>query len=286
MTALLSPNVAGFLAARLSHLGLPVVSLVRNQTTAELQAMPAWRRCLIRPMLRAAYRHVDAIGCVARPVSKDLIARFDLEAGKVFETFNPVILPDANTLTERPSYFPTDAPVILAIGRLVPQKDYATVLRAFARYRAAGQGHLVVLGEGPLQGDLEVLAEQLGIHHNVTWAGFESAPHAALAHADLFVLLSKFEGFPNVIGEALACGSRIVATNAPGGTADVLADGTYGELVPVGDVAAAAKAMMRALAEPAQPERQIGRAREFSIEAIAQHYLELCAFAVQRRGAE
>ncbi len=286
MTALLSPNVAGLLAARLSGLNLPVVSLVRNQTTPELQTMPSWRSSLIRPMLRVAYRRADAIGCVATPVSEDLVQLFDLNRSKVHETFNPIILPDPESLNTRPDYFPETGPVILAIGRLVPQKDYQTVLKAFAKYRASAEGHLVVLGDGPLQEDMKALAAELGVSEHVTWAGFQPAPHAALAHADLFILLSLFEGFPNVIGEALACGNRIVATDAPGGTADILENGTYGHLVPVGGHEEAAAAMAQALSEPLQRERQINRAKEFSIEAIAERYVDLCKGAALSRSGK
>ncbi|MCG7575058.1 glycosyltransferase [Phaeobacter sp. CNT1-3] len=283
LTALLSPNVVGTIAARLSRETVPVVALVRNQATSELAEMPSWRSFIIRPMLKAAYRSADAIGCVATPVTKDVINLFKLDPNKVTETFNPIVLPDARDLIERPEYFPQNTTVILAIGRLVPQKDYFTVLEAFADLRKRTNAHLVVLGEGPLKSDLEIFAESLALSDHVTWAGFQTNPHAALFHSDLFVLLSKFEGFPNVIGEALACGATIVATDAPGGTADILANGLYGKLVPVGNHEAASQAMEAALLLPSDSQQQISRAKDFSIEVIAERYISLCTEAIKRR---
>lgn len=279
MTALLSPNVAGVLAARLSGTGVPVVCLVRNHASQELLAMPRWRSMLLRPMLRAAYRRAQVIGCVATPVSGDLVTTFGLDPAKVHETFNPVLPPDPKATAVRPAYFPERGKVIVAIGRLVPQKDYPTVLRAFAAFRQANDAHLVILGDGPLRDALQSLATELGVADHVTMAGFVANPHAALAHADLFVLLSRFEGFPNVVGEALASGCRIVATDAPGGTADILNHGEFGHLVGVGDVAAAAAAFGAALSEPANKTRQIARAHDFSVAKIATRYIALCELA-------
>lgn len=280
MTALLSPNVAGVAAARLSGLDLPVVCLVRNHTTRELAAMPGWRRALIRPMLAWAYGRAAAVGCVATEVSRDLVAGFGLAPEKLAETFNPILLPP-DAPRPRPPYFPPAAggPVIVAVGRLVPQKGYDTLLAAFARLRATRPARLVILGQGGLQGALQAHAQALGIGADVTFAGFQPDPLAALAHADLFTLMSEFEGFPNVVGEALAMGCRIVATDAPGGTGDILGQGAWGHLVPVGDAEAAARAFGAALDGPHDPARQRARAAEFSIAAIAQRYLDLCAQA-------
>lgn len=280
MTALLSPNVAGALAVGLGAGRIPLVALVRNHTSSELAAMPRWRRALIRPLLRHAYRRADAIGCVATPLSRDLTALFGLDPGKVHETFNPVIAPAA--APPRPGWWPAHAPVIVAIGRLVPQKDYPTLLHAFALLRATRPARLVILGDGPQRAALQALAARLGIGGDVTFAGFQGDPHAALCHADLFVLLSRFEGFPNVVGEALAAGCRIVATDAPGGTGDILDGGRFGTLVPAGQPQAAATAMARALDSPPTPARQRARAAEFGLDAIAARHVALAALARAR----
>lgn len=283
MTALLSPNVAGVLAARLTGANIPVICLARNHTSRELSAMPAWRRTLIKPMLQFAYNRTDAIGCVASQVSQDLVTLFNLPEEKVHDTFNPIILPPSDATYERPDYFPTGKPIIVAVGRLVYQKDYDTVLQAFAKLRKTKDAALVILGQGPLLETLETLCRDLGIQDDVVFAGFQSNPLAALAHADLFTLLSRFEGFPNVIGEALSMGCTIAATDAPGGTCDILEHGTFGNLVAVGDVDAAAAALLKGLDFPADPKQQIARASEFSLEAISERYITLCEYAIEAR---
>jgi glycosyltransferase involved in cell wall biosynthesis len=284
VTALLSPNVVGVLAAAFTRSKFPVVCLVRNHSTQEFGIMPAWRRAVIRPLTGFAYRRADGIGCVASEVSRDLIASYGLDPADVMDTFNPIPL-SMNGPSRRPLVLYKDTPIVLAIGRLVDQKDYPTLLRAFAQVRRDKDAELVILGDGPLADDLMDLALLLGISGHVRFMGFRENPNDYLAHADVFVLLSRFEGFPNVLGEALGMGCTIVATDAPGGTSDILDGGRFGELVPCGDSDAAAAAIIRALDAPRPREAQMARAREYSIERIAARYDALFDRAMARKAA-
>ncbi|WP_208347309.1 glycosyltransferase [Pseudaestuariivita rosea] len=270
VTALLSPNVAGVLAGGLSGRVCPVVCLVRNHTSTELAAKSRMRRALIKPLLTLAYRRADAIGCVAQDVADDLIDLFGVTPEKVGVTLNPVPVVRS---TARPDDMPNDgAPVLLAIGRLVSQKDYPTVLRAVGKLQNVRKSHLVVLGDGEDRPILSRLVSDLGLQDRVHFLGYRNNPTDYMAHCDGFLLLSKFEGFPNVLAEALAAGASIVATDAPGGAADILDDGKYGKLVPVGDVEAAAYAMQQMLANPFDRDRQMARAQAFQIDRIAARY--------------
>jgi glycosyltransferase involved in cell wall biosynthesis len=131
------------------------------------------------------------------------------------------------------------------------------------------------LGEGPERPRLERLIGELGLGAIVSLPGFATNPLAYMAKADVLALSSRVEGLPTVIVEALACGAPIVATNCPHGPAELLGDGTYGRLVPVGDVEAFGDALAATLSEPRDPERQRQRAAEFSVERAVERYVQL-----------
>jgi glycosyltransferase involved in cell wall biosynthesis len=160
-------------------------------------------------------------------------------------------------------------PVILGVGKLKPQKDFATLLRAFATLRAGRAARLVILGEGEQRGELEALAQNLGIAADVALPGFVDNPFPYMARASLFVLSSRFEGLPGVLIQALACGCPAVSTDCPSGPAEILEGGRYGPLVPVGDAEGLARAMAETLAAPLSPDILRERAAFFSTERAA-----------------
>ena len=129
----------------------------------------------------------------------------------------------------------TPVPLVLGARRLTEQKDFPTLVRAFAKLRRERPARLVILGEGRHRARLEALAAELGVAADVALPGFTPNPYAWMARADLFVLSSAWEGSPNVLTEALALGTPSVATDCPSGPREVLDGGRYGPLVPVGD---------------------------------------------------
>lgn len=274
-TALLSPNVAGSLAHLWVRARFPLISLIRNHLSAELAAQPRWRRILIKPLLRFAYARSTTIGCVASEIAEDLQSTFHLPSGKCQTTFNPVELATGQDQQPRPLYFPKTGPVVLSIGRLVTQKNYPCLLDSFARLRRQRACRLVILGTGPLEADLKAQARALGIAGDVTFAGFQTNADAALAHADLFLHTADFEGFPNVIAEALAAGCPVVATRSAGGAAEILDGGRFGDLAPPNDPQAIASLALTALDRPVDRPALRTRARRFSISEISARYLSL-----------
>jgi glycosyltransferase involved in cell wall biosynthesis len=142
---------------------------------------------------------------------------------------------------------PGQPPVLVAVGRLENQKDYPTMLRAFAQVRRGEAVRLLILGEGRERPMLEALVEELGLGQDVSLPGFVTNPYAYLARASLFVLSSRWEGLPTVLIEALCCGTPVVSMDCPSGPREILTDGLYGALVPVGDVGALARAIRTAL---------------------------------------
>lgn len=164
-------------------------------------------------------------------------------------------------------------PVILGVGELCPRKDFATLVRAFARLRAQRPARLLILGRGGERGRLLALAAQLGVAGEVQLPGFVADPFPYLARADLFALTSRWEGLGFVLIEALALGTPVVATDCPSGPAEILAGGRFGRLVPVGDDAALAQAMAATLIDPLPAALLRTAARPYEVETSASLYL-------------
>jgi glycosyltransferase involved in cell wall biosynthesis len=233
--------------------------------------------------MRKEYARADAIVGVSQGVADDLIG-LGLPASKVSAIYNPVVAgtrPEHDIPPPEHRWFADVArPVIVAAGRLAPQKDFPTLLRAFARLHARGLPHrLMILGGGDAasRAGLRDLAEQLGIAQSFCLQGHVAPIEPWLAHAALFVLSSRFEGLPGVLIEALACGTPVVSCDCPSGPREILLDGRIGALVPVGDDAALASVMEATLANPGNPQSRIDRAADFSIATARGRYLDLIA---------
>ena len=167
-------------------------------------------------------------------------------------------------------------PLILSVGTLKPVKRHDLLLEAFARLPASLGVRLCLLGDGAQRAMLEQKAQALGIADRVFMPGFVADPGPWYAHADLFVLCSDYEGFGNVIVEALEYGVPVVSTDCPVGPKEILADGRFGNLVPPGDVEALAHAMTRALEEDVDRDALRKRAQDFGLATIARRYLAVC----------
>jgi glycosyltransferase involved in cell wall biosynthesis len=244
--------------------------LVRHSNVLERPWRPRNR------LVPALYPEADAIVAVSRAAAAD-VQRFPrIRPDRVETIANGVDLAavarDAAGPAPHPWFADGAGPVVVALGRLVPQKDYPTLLRAFARVRGARPARLIVVGGGPLRRRLEAMARSLGVAGSVAFVGHATNPFPYLAAADLQVLASRSEGMPSALIEGLACGCRIVATDSPGGSAEILDHGRYGRLVPVGDATALADAILAALAEPRAPEVMRARAAAFDLSGVLDRY--------------
>jgi glycosyltransferase involved in cell wall biosynthesis len=163
---------------------------------------------------------------------------------------------------------------ILTVGSFKDQKNHQLLLRSFSQMISA-EARLMLVGTGQSEVNLRALAADLGIADRVIFAGFHPDPTPFYMTADLFVLSSDYEGFGNVIVEAMACGTPVVSTDCPSGPAEILENGRYGRLVPVNNPSALATAMRVALAETPDRAMLQKRAAEFSSAIAAQRYLDL-----------
>lgn len=222
------------------------------------------------------YRQADAVIAVSQAMADDLVPRFGLPADRVRVIRNPVVTPGLSNLATAPCPHPWLAegePVIVGMGRFTRQKDFPTLLRAFARLCRQRPARLVLLGDGAGKAACARLAAELGVADRVLLAGFAVNPYAWLARAHLFVLSSRWEGSPNALAEALALGVPCVATDCLSGPRELLADGRYGPLVPVGDDQRLADAMAATLAAPLPADMLRQAVREYRQDASAAAYL-------------
>lgn len=199
-------------------------------------------------LIKAIYPGADAVICVSKAMADEFSAFLGNQAPRLSVIYNPVDLPRIQMLAhQRPEFTLASIPskTLVAIGRFTQQKDFPTLLKAFSRCQVDCQ--LYILGDGPERTRLEALAASLGIRERVHFPGFVENVYAVLSSAKVFVLSSLYEGMPNVLLEALACGCRVVSTDCPTGPREILSGWDEGQLVPVGDVEAMATAIDEAL---------------------------------------
>lgn len=236
-------------------------------------------RLLVRGLIRWCYGSADKVIAVARGVADEL-RQLGVPSDRIVVIPNPVLPEELAAQAGRAGPHPAAvgaAPLVVAVGRLSREKGYTVLLRALAMLAPKWPVRLIVFGEGPQAEELATEAESLGIQDRVTWAGFDPNPFPTVARADVFVLPSLWEGFPNALLEAMALGRPVVASDCEWGPRELLVGGSYGLLVPPGDADALAGALERLFAdEPmrnAYGERARARAGEYDLPTIAGRYL-------------
>lgn len=214
---------------------------------------------LRRTHLRPVWRRADHIIAVSRSVAQSLTDGLGIAPEGITVLPSPILPDDLDKRQQadpgHPWLEPEDSgpPVIVGIGRFVHQKGFDVLLEAFALASSQRPCRLLLFGDGPQREPLQNRVRQLGLEDKVSLPGITLRPHAVLSRASLFVLPSRWEGMPAVLIEALAAGCPVVATDCPGGVAEVIADGGLGSLVPVGDAESLARAMIETLA--ARPDK-------------------------------
>jgi glycosyltransferase involved in cell wall biosynthesis len=273
---------AGVLAIQAVKGRVPVYVVSHIHFSRHSRAATRWKERWLMPLAARWYLPSAAgvIG-VSEGVSENIRCAAGLKPEKVHTIYNPILnqafyrkaaepmdhrwfLPDRDWLT------------VVTVGRLTEQKDHDTLLRAIREAARERSVRLVVLGQGERLAELQAVAEELGIGGMVEFARFDPNPYRYIAAADVFALSSRWEGFGNVLVEALACGTTVVSTDCPSGPSEILEDGRYGELVPMGDSEALASALMLA---PGREETASGtldsHLNQFDSGLVARRYLRL-----------
>ena len=232
-------------------------------------------------LVSSFYPVADRIVAISNGV-KDALVRLHVPGDRVRVIYNPQNLEQiVSAVGANPVKRRVGGPfTIVTAGRLTEQKDYPTLFDAFKQLCDEGlDARLVIFGEGPDESALHALAQRMNIHSRIDWRGWVASPHPLMAECDVFVMTSRWEGFGNVIVEAMACGLPVVSTDCESGPREILADGEYGILVPVGDSKAVATAIRRFAADPDMRAtlraRGLARAREFDVLRIANQYVEV-----------
>lgn len=233
---------------------------------------------LLPVLAKRWYSTADKIVCVSKEMAKDLKSYCDVHQNKLITIYNPVhigkIIRLSGEKINHPWLINKTVPVILAVGRMVKQKNYPVLFRAVKKIRGYHKVKLIVLGQGPEQKKLEQLSKDLELDDSIDMLGHVSNPYQYMARADLFVLSSSWEGLPNVILEALACGCKVVSTNCRSGPKEILDHGKYGTLVSVDDVDALSQGIVDSLKVDIDKKILRDRAAEFDLSIASSQYLK------------
>lgn len=247
------------------------------------------RHVVGRNLLPFVYNRADQIIAISNGVKDDLVDEFSVPSKKITTVYNPIDLSMVDEQATAPlthRWLSESHQTIVGLGRLTPQKDFSTLLQSFAAVHAATpSARLLILGDGELRKSLQTLAESLNISDVVEFTGYVDNPYKYLSRADLFVLSSKWEGFGLCVLEALACSCPVVSTDCPNGPREILGDGEYGRLVPVGDVERLSTMIETELTQEHDKAKIRARAEMFRVDRIVDEY-ETTLFSSDRVTAQ
>jgi glycosyltransferase involved in cell wall biosynthesis len=266
-------NLVTVAAARLVRSHATVMVTQHNQLSATAPRKTTRRGRAMPRLLRFGFRFADRIVAVSDGVADDLATTIGIARSRIDVVYNPIDFARLRQAAQEPATadWPTgDGTKLLAVGRLTEQKDFANLLRAL---RSLPGARLLILGDGEDRTALATLAADLGVADRVRLAGFVDNPFPLFPASDVFVLSSRWEGLPTVLIEALALAPRVVATDCPSGPREILDDGRWGRLVPVGDAAALAEAIAAERALPPRDRREA--LTRYDRDTATRRYLDL-----------
>ncbi|MDD5439061.1 MAG: glycosyltransferase [Candidatus Omnitrophica bacterium] len=235
----------------------------------------------VRMMLvRLLYPYADRIICVSKGCADDIAGMLGLVRTRIEVIYNPVSLEDIGVLKNEslhhPWFNPKQMPIVISAGRLAKQKGFDILLKAFSLVRQRTQARLLILGDGTELAALRELSNKLNIDKDVSFLGFQENPFNLIKHSEIFVLSSLWEGFGNVIVEAMACGTCVVASDCSFGPGEIITHGINGYLVQPGDEVALSNTLIELLSNQDLRQKMrtaaLIRSRDFSVDNIIERY--------------
>ncbi len=280
LSALHYANEVAIWAKRLSGASTPIIVAEHNTLSQAISNQKGIRKRLIPFFVKHFYPWADKVVTVSHGAAADLAAIGGFPQERVQVIYNPVITPELLEMSrepvEHPWFKPGEPPVILGVGKLEAQKDFPTLIRAFAQVRQLRPCRLVILGWGPDRPQLESLVKELGVQDDVDLPGYIENPYAYMRRAAVFALSSAWEGLPTVLIEAMAVGIPVVSTDCKSGPEEILDHGNYGILTSVGDSSALAEAVLAVLSGKVQAVDP-SWLEQFTLESATQQYLNTFA---------
>ncbi len=276
ISALDLTNLVAIWSRKLSGVNLKVV--LRLVSTISLQQRSSGKKKLEKILLTKYYPQADVIVSVSRSVAEDFSEYTGIPVDLVHTIYNPVILEGfkqrRQETFQHPWFASGQPPVVLAVGRLTFAKNFGFLIRAFHELQEIYPSRLLILGEGEERPALEKLAIDLQVDHCVSLPGNLANPFPYMSKSAVFVLSSRYEGSPNVLVEAMACGCPVVSVNSPGGIAEILHGGDYGHLVEPGDPHKLAEAMLDILQGNGK-KAPADWLQKFELDPVVNQYLSL-----------
>ena len=270
-------NLSAIISRLFSYRKTRLIVSERSSYTTRVKGRDGVKARLMVQLVPLLYRFADLVTSVSAGVADDLQGY--IRNREIVPLYNPVVdnglLAQTKKEVDEPWLRSHGRPVILAVGRLGPEKDYPTLLKALKLMREKAHARLIILGEGRERANLEKMIASLGLEGAVKMPGFAENPYAYMSRADVFVLSSVREGLPNVLIEAMACRVPVVSTDCPYGPREILEGGRFGKLVPVGEPRALADAIMDVLRHTPDTDIAYRRALDFSVDHCADEYLRV-----------
>jgi len=237
-----------------------------------------FERWLQRSSMRYLYPCAHNVIVTSKGVADDMAAYTGLPRKRIQVVPCPVVPGELfhrpQALPDHPWFLKNGTPVILGVGELCERKDFATLIKAFAKIRKDKNCRLVILGKGKQENSLRILARDLGVEKDMDLPGFKDNPYCYMAHAALLAFTSRWEGLGFVLVEALALGTPVVSTDCPSGPREILVDGRYGPLVAIGDVEQLATAIRKVLDHPLPRDLLQEAVLPYEIERSTSAYLQ------------
>lgn len=279
ISALEDTNIIAICASKIAKVSTKVIVTVHNNLSQESLNATDLKRKYVPYLIRWFYPFCDRVIAVSQGVGQDLI-KFGIKSEQITVIYNPIFNDNLSKKAQEKINFPwfdsPAIPIILGVGRLEAQKNFVTLIKAFALVKAQIPARLVILGEGSQREQLMTLAQSLNLtDRDFALPGFVNNPFAYMKQASLLIMSSTWEGFGNVLVEAMGLGTPVVSTDCPSGPAEILDGGKYGKLVAVQDPEAMAQAIISTLQNPLPSDILQQRAKEFSLEKSVAEYQKI-----------